>query len=164
MHARDLCRFSVAATGAFLHPLGDQTPIDCRYGELIDTVQLPHREMLYLTKPTVVPFGALQNPRAVVVWNMSGCNQQTQPTTEEAAAIAAQVLYVAVVSADCPRDPTPDDCRQLGWLELRPAGTGKSQGGSQVLWLAPGAHVVLRPATEAAAVVVRALVIPGASS
>jgi len=94
----DQCRLSIAATGAFWHPLGDQTPIDCRYGETIDSVELPHRQLLRVSGDTPVNYGQLVNPRTVIVWNVSGLGLQVQPTEEEAAAIAAQVLLVGLTA------------------------------------------------------------------
>lgn len=149
----DRCRLSVAATGAFLHPLGDQTPIDCRHSEWIDSIALPHRELLSVDTTTPVPYGSLVNPRAVVVWNLAGVGLQVQPTPEEAAAIAARVLEIGLTDQDLTA-PT-------GWLQLPAALPGKPQGGSQLLWLAPGTRVVLRPAQAGVAVMARVLVLPG---
>ena len=148
----DTCRFSINANGAFWHPLGDQTPIDCRYGETIKSCDLPHRQLAVITDQTTVSYGSLKNPRAVVIWNVAGVNIQTQPTEQEAAGIAKCILLVGLAGAD----GTP-----TGWQLLRPAVPGHDQGGSTTLWLAPGTRVVLRPANERTAVPVRVLVIPG---
>jgi hypothetical protein len=148
------CRLSIAATGAFLHPLGDQTPIDCRYGEMLDTVQLPHKQMLSVISEMVLAFGGLTNPRAVIVWNMSGLGLQVQPTEEQAAAIAAKVLEVGLIGPNA--SPSPS-----GWQSIRPTRPGQDLGGSTILWLAPGTRVVLRPATAGVNVLARVLVIPG---
>lgn len=147
------CRLSIAATGAFMHPLGDQTPIDCRYGELLDTVQLAYRQMLSVSAETPVDYGPLRNPRAVIVWNVSGQGLQVQPTPEEAAQIAAQVLEVgqATVDAGIPN----------GWQEIRPAVPGSGLGGSTILWLPKNTQVYVRPATTGVRVLARVLVIPG---
>lgn len=151
-NTEDFCRLSIAATGAFLHPLGDQTPIDCRYGELIRTVDLPGRCLKVVDQPLLVDYGSLKNPRAVIVWNVSGQGMQSRPTPEEAAAIAAKVLLVGITG--------PDGAAPTGWQELRPARIGEQQGGSTILWLAPGARVMLRPAGESP-VTARVLVVPG---
>ena len=153
-NVQDACRLSIAATGAFNHPLGDQTPIDCRYSELIDTVQLPHRQIVRVTEPTVIDYGALQNPRAVIVWNVSGEGLQLQPSPDERAAIAAQVLEVALLG--------PDGMGwSLGWQSIRPAVPGHSRGGSTILWLARGTRVMLRPELPDTYVMARVLVLPG---
>lgn len=151
-NTENFCRLSIAATGAFLHPLGDQTPIDCRYGELIRTVDLPSRQLKVVDQVLAVDYGSLKNPRAVIVWNVSGQGLQSQPTPEEAAAIAAKVLLVGITG--------PDGATPTGWQDLRPAKIGEHQGGSTILWLAPGARVVLRPAGTLA-VTARVLVVPG---
>jgi hypothetical protein len=153
MHT-DHCRLSIAATGAFFHPLGDQTPIDCRYGELIDSVDLPHKQILRVSGPVLVSYGALVNPRAVIVWNVSGEGLQVRPTPEEAAAIAAAVLHVGLTAGDDPPLPT-------AWQEIRPAQPGSGLPGATILWLAPKARVILRPANPGTTVTVRVLVIPG---
>lgn len=149
------CYFSVNAQGAFNHPLGDQTPVDCRYGEFLDTVDLPHKHLLRVAMETVLGFGGLVNPRAVIVWNVSGQGLQIRPTDEEAAAIARQVLLVGLIGSDGP-SASPG-----GWQSLRPAAAGDLQGGSTILWLAPGTRVVLRPAEVDTAVLARILVLPG---
>ena len=148
----DTCRLSINANGAFWHPLGDQTPIDCRYGETINSCDLPHRQLAVIERETFVSYGSLKNPRAVVVWNVAGLGLQTQPTEEEAKAIAARMLFVGT---------TGDETIPTGWQLLRPAIPGQDQGGSTTLWLAPGTRVVLRPAFTGARVPVRVLVIPG---
>lgn len=150
----DVCRLSIAATGAFLHPLGDQTPIDCRYGEMIDTVDLPHRWVRLVNRETAVDFGALENPRAAIIWNVSGLGLQIQPTEEEAAKIAEQVLQVGLCG------PIPGGTPE-GWQSLRAARAGHDQGGSTILWLSPGTGVVVRPQNPGTSVLVRALIIPG---
>lgn len=147
------CRLSIAATGAFLHPLGEQVPIDCRHGETIPTVRLPHRALLFVTDETLIPYGDLKDPRAVIIWNMSGVGLQTQPDEREAAAIAAKVLEIGLT------DDT--GLSVTGWLAIPPARPGRSQGGSQILWLSPGTRVAVRAANSQAAVCARVLVIPG---
>lgn len=151
---QDVCRLSIAATGAFAHPLGDQTPIDCRYGELIDSVALPYREIVRVAEEQIVDYGRLRNPRAVIVWNVSGEGLQCNPTETAAAAIAAQVLEVGLIGPDAWTTPA-------GWQSILPAGPGHSRGGSTILWLAAGTRVVLRPGTPGVAVTVRILVLPG---
>lgn len=151
----DRCRLTIAATGGFFHPLGDQTPIDCRYGEFLETVELPHKKILCVTAETIVDYGGLKNPRAVLVWNMTGMGSQVQPTPEEAARIAASELLVGLTNEA--GDPP------AGWLRILPYRKGEPQGGSQILWLAPGTRVVLRPANPGSTVIARTLVIPGNS-
>jgi hypothetical protein len=113
--------------------------------------------MLSVSEETLVDFGRLVNPRAVIVWNVSGLGLQVQPTEAEAAAIAAKVLEVGLCSLVGPDVWTSP----AGWQSLRPARVGQDQGGSTVLWLASGTRVVLRPASAGVTVVTRVLVIPG---
>lgn len=150
----DRCRLTVAATGAFFHPLGDQTPIDCRYGEFLETADLPHKQLLCVTGDTLTSYGALQDPRAVVLWNMTGVNLQVQPGPEEAARIADAELLVGLTNEA--NDPP------AGWLRVRSARVGEPQGGSQILWLDAGTRIIVRPANAGSTVIVRTLVIPGA--
>lgn len=147
-------RISIAASGAFLHPLGDQTPIDCRYGELVDSEELPHRYHARVRDAELVEYGRLRNPRCVIVWNLAGQELLTVPTDEEAAQLQRQELLVGLVDADSPTLPT-------AWQLLRPAQIGSGLGGNTILWLAPGSRVVLRPRHEDAIVPVRILVLPG---
>lgn len=151
----DLARLSVNASGAFYHPLGDQSTIDCRYGEVIDSIELPHRQLLQVQHPARVSYGSLINPRAVIVWNVSGVGLQTLPTEEEAAEIAARILLVGL----CDGKHSVDEPR--GWQMLLPARVGHDQGGSCILWLPPSTHVVLRPQSIDHPVLARLLIIPG---
>jgi hypothetical protein len=128
----DSCRLSVNSTGAFYHPLGDVTPIDCRYGEEIGSVDLPDKMLLLVTGKTPVPYGRLHSVRGIAISNLSNQGTQTQPTAEEAAAMAARILYVGFGDNESPS------------LELPPMIPGKRPlGGSQFLWLASGAQVWL---------------------
>jgi hypothetical protein len=147
----DQSRLSINSTGAYWHPLGDQTPIDCRYGEMLDSVDLPHKILRVIEAEHIVDYGPLKNPRACIVWTVSGQGLQSKPTEEEAAAIAAQQLLVGLTG--------PGGERVTGWQLLRPAKPGEQLGGSAILWLAPGTRVVLRPMN--ARVSVRVLVLPG---
>lgn len=151
----DRCRLSIAATGAFLHPLGQQTPIDCRYGEFLPTVDLAYSRILQIKAVTCIPYGDLVNPRCVIVWNVSGQGLQVRPTEEEAAAIAAQVLLVGLVEGD------GDATSVQGWQWLKPADPGSDLAGNTILWLAPGTRVVVRPADPNTYVMARVLVLPG---
>jgi len=135
----DSCRLSLVVSGVFNHPLGDQTPIDLRYGEDIATVELPERKLLVITEPTVLTTH-LVNPRAVIVENLAGLGLQTLPTDEEAAAIAAKVLLLGV------SEPDRSDASGGQPLLLHPAKAGQSKAQGQFLWLAPGAVVSVRPA------------------
>jgi len=147
-------RLSIASTGAYLHPLGDQTPIDCRYGETITSEELPHRYYARVADSELVEYGRLVNPRCVIVWNMAGQELLTIPTDEEAAELARQELLVGLVDGDHPTIPT---ARQL----IRPAKLGSGLPGNVILWLAPGARVLLLPRYAGVIVPTRILVLPG---
>lgn len=157
----DQCRLSIAATGAFMHPLGDQTPIDCRYGETIDSLDLPHRRFVRVSAEMLLDYGGLRNPRAVVLWNVAGEGLQVIPTDEEAAAIAAKVLEVGLLGTVEPSADLASEVRTLGWQSIRPACPGQGLSGNTILWLAPGARVVLRPATPGVDILAKVLVLPG---
>ena len=88
----DACQLSVNCTGAFWHPLGDNTPIDCRYGEQLQTVELPDRVLLCVTKRTMLDFGRIKHPRAIEVNNVSNQGEHVQPTEEESEAMERKVL------------------------------------------------------------------------
>jgi len=126
------CRLSVNTTGAFFHPLGDVTPIDCRYGEMLATVDLPDKLLLVVTGKTPIPWGRVKSPRAVAICNVSNQGTQSQPTPEERAAMASKILFVGFADSTVPS------------LELPPMVPGGQQfGGSQFLWLIPGVDVWL---------------------
>ena len=148
-------RLSMHTGGAFLHPLGDQTPIDCRYGETIQTEELPHRYHARISDAELVDYGRLVNPRAVIVWNLAGQDLLTVPDPEAAAELARQELLVGLVHHDRPTLPAG------AWQLLRPAEIGTGLGGNTTLWLAPEARVVLRCHVDGVVVPVRILVIPG---
>jgi hypothetical protein len=147
-------RLSMHTGGAFLHPLGDQTPIDCRYGETIKTEELPHRYHARVSDAELVDFGRLVNPRCVVVWNLAGQDLLTMPDEETARSIASQDLLVGLVDVDHPT--IPGACQLL-----RPASIGTGLGGNTILWLEPGARVLLKPRWSGVTVPVRILVTPG---
>jgi hypothetical protein len=148
----DLCRLSVNSTGAFFHPLGDQTTIDCRYGETIATAQLPDTQLLAVTGRTPLPMGRIHNARGVAIHNVSNQGTQTQPTAEEAAAMAGKILFVGFGDASAPS------------LELPPMIPGKTQlGGSQFLWLILGADVWL-DTPSGVTVIARVQIFPGADN
>jgi len=126
------CRLSVNTTGAFFHPLGDVTPIDCRYGEMLATVDLPDKLLLAVTGKTPIPFGRVKSPRAVAITNVSNQGTQVHPTAEERATMAAKILFVGFANATVPS------------LSLPPMVPGcQDFGGSQFLWLIPGVDVWL---------------------
>lgn len=98
-------RLSLVLTGAYQHPLGDLTPIEQRTSEILDTVDLPHRQMLLVRQTMLIPHGPIVDPLCVVIWNVAGVGLQTLPTDEERAAIAAQVLQVGL----CPEPGEPGE-------------------------------------------------------
>jgi hypothetical protein len=147
----DQCRLSVNTTGAFFHPLGDVTPIDCRYGETLATVDLPDKLLLSVTGKTPIPWGRVKQPRAVAITNVSNQGTQAQPTLEESAAMAARVLFVGFGDATAPS------------LSLPPMVPSKQDfGGSQFLWLIPGVDVWL-DVPDGVAVVAKIQIFPGAN-
>jgi hypothetical protein len=148
-------RLSLHTGGAFLHPLGDQTPIDCRYGETLQTEELPHRYHARVDMAQLVDFGRLVDPRAVIVWNLAGQRLLTMPSEEEKEHLAQQELLVGLV-ADAVGQINPLACQLL-----RPAEIGTGLGGNTILWLPPGARVVLAPRQAGCAIPARVLVIPG---
>lgn len=148
-------RLSMHTGGAFLHPLGDQTPIDCRYGETLRTEELPHRYYATVKDAELVDYGRLINPRCVIVWNLAGHELLTMPDADEKAHLAKQELLVGLVDAEHPTI-IPGACQRL-----RPAEIGTGLGGNTILWLEPGSRVILLPRTALVTVPARILVIPG---
>lgn len=145
----DDCRLSLNVTGAFLHPLGDQTPIDCRYGETLKTAELPDRQILYVEARTRLDFGRVKNPRAVVIHNVSNQGEQVQPSEEERVMMERRVLFVGFGENQAPS------------IELPPSVPGGNQfGGGQFLWLARGASVWL-DVTPGYGTVARVAIFPG---
>ena len=143
------CRLSLNSTGAFFHPLGDQTPIDCRYGEDIATVDLPDKRLLRIENKHHLDWGRIKSPRAVEIHNVSNQGIQVHPSEEELAVMALNVLYVGF---GCSKGPS---------LMLPPIIPSKTQfGGSQFLWLSPGADVWLDVAQGTSATV-RVTIFPG---
>lgn len=150
----DQCRLTIAASGGYFHPFFEPLQIDGRYYEVINTPDIPHRQMLVVTDLVAVPFGSLVNPRALIVWNMTGVGLQSNPPPEERARIDASELDVGLTD-DESRPPT-------AWLRIRPATVGWPHGGNQILYLAPGTRVMLRPVNPGHGVTAKILVIPGA--
>lgn len=130
------CRLSVNIQGAFMHPLGDQTPIDCRYGEDLATESLPDKALMLVKDKSIIDWGRVKRPRGLEIKNVSNQNTDTMPTEDELAIMQRRILYVGFGDSDVPA------------LELPPVVPGRSQfGGCQFLWLAPGAVVWLSTAT-----------------
>ena len=145
----DKCRLSLNSTGAFFHPLGDQTPIDCRYGEDLATSDLPDKVLAVIRERTLLDWGRVKRPRAVQIQNVSNQGVQSMPTDEELAVMRQRVLYVGFGD------------NSNASLELPPLLPGKTQfGGSQFLWLAPGAVIWLDVPAGASATV-RVQIFPG---
>ena len=150
-------RLSMHTGGAFLHPLGDQTPIDCRYGETLRTEELPHRYYATVKDAELVDYGRLVNPRCVIVWNLAGHELLTMPDEEAKARLAKQELLVGLVDDFVGCEAIKPNACQL----LRPAEIGTGLGGNAILWLPAGARVVLAPHHAGCTVPARILVIPG---
>jgi hypothetical protein len=147
----DRCRLSVNTTGAFFHPLGDVTPIDCRYGEQLDTVDLPDKMLVLVTGKTPIPWGRVKHPRGVAITNVSNQGTQTVPTEEQLQAMAGKVLYVGFGDAS------------KHSLRLPPMRPGQDPlGGSQFLWLESGAEVWL-DVPAGVTVTARIQIFPGGS-
>lgn len=145
----DKCRLSLNSTGAFFHPLGDVTPIDCRYGEDTATVGLPDKMLMVVRERTLLDWGRVKRPRAVAIHNVSNHGAQSMPTNEELAVMRQRIVYVGF----------GDNANAS--LELPPLLPGKTQfGGNQFLWLASGATVWLDVPAGAAATV-RVQIFPG---
>jgi hypothetical protein len=132
------CRLSVNVSGAFMHPLGDQTPIDCRYGEDLATESLPDKALIVVREKTVVGWGRVKRPRGLEIKNVSNQTAQNMPEEGELEAMRKRVLYVGFGDSDTPV------------LKLPPFVPGGAQfGGCQFLWLSPGAVVWLGTAPGA---------------
>jgi hypothetical protein len=143
------CRLSVNTSGAFFHPLGDQTSIDCRYGEDLATVDLPDKMLLCVREKIVIPWGRIKRPRGIEIHNVSNQGIQVQPTEEQLAEMVGKVLLIGFGDSDEPA------------LSLPPMIPGKTQfGGSQFLWLAPGASVWLS-VPEGVSALARIALFPG---
>ena len=128
----DSSRLSLAVRGAYTHALGDVTPIDICYGETIDSPDLPPRKMLVVSGRTELRSADCEDPRAVLIQNVSNQGTQTMPTADELAAMRRRVLLVGFNE-----DPTPA-------LELPPMIPGEQPYScGQLLWLASGATVWL---------------------
>lgn len=145
------CRLSVNLTGAFLHPLGDQTPIDCRYGETIETVQLSDHDLVLVTGRQWVGYGRVTSPRAVTITNVSNQGAQSMPPADELERMRQRVLLIGFGDNTEPS------------LALPPMVPGGSPFGcGQLLWLCRGATVWLDvPAGMTAQAKIQAF--PGAS-
>jgi hypothetical protein len=143
------CRLSVNVSGAFMHPLGDQTPIDCRYGEDLATEALPDKALIVVREKTVVGWGRVKHPRGLEIKNVSNQTTQKMPEEDELEAMRRSILYVGFGDSDTPV------------LELPPFVPGGTQfGGAQFLWLAPGA-VVWLSTTPGALTTARVQIFPG---
>ena len=147
-------QLALVTTGAFMHPIDQQTNIESRWSELIDSPALCHRACLHVDKPTVVPYGDLVNPLLVIIWNLAGVGQQTIPTAEERAAIEACVLRVGLCG--------PDDPPLIpgAWQILPPPRVCSGHTPSCILRPEPGTRVLVTPQTPGTAVPIRVLCIP----
>lgn len=144
----DNSRLSVVVSGAFLHPLGDQVPIDCRYSETLRSPRLPHKYLAYVDSPRLVDYGGLVDPRGVLITNLSGFGLQKYPDETELAKLMRCVLLVGPEGQEC--------------CELRPAVPGKTaQGTPQWFWLRAGVTLALRPLHDGVPVQARVIVFPG---
>lgn len=157
-------RLSLVLTGAYQHPLGDLTPIEARTSEILDTVDLPHRQMLLVRQTMLIPHGPIVDPLCVVIWNVAGVGLQTLPTDEERAAIAAQVLQVGL----CPEPGEPGEPGGVSpgvipaaWQDLPPPPPCSGHSPCCVLRPSRGSRVIVLPAPHAKQPIpVRILVIP----
>lgn len=134
-------QFALVTTGAFMHFLGDQQPIESRCCELIETPMLAHRQMLYVDRETVIPYGDLVDPTAVVIWNLAGVGAQKIPTDKEAAANAAKVIEV--------------ESKQL----LLPPPIASGYSPTCIIRPVPGQPITIRPA-PGTRIPIRVFVIP----
>jgi len=134
-------QLALILSGAFMSPYGEQIPIESRWCDLIDTELLAHRQMLPVDQETIVPYGSLRDPAAVVIWNLAGVGAQKQPTETEAAANAAKVVEV--------------ESKQL----LLPPPIGSGYSPACLIRPVPGEPIVLRP-RNGSRVPLRVLVIP----
>jgi hypothetical protein len=143
--------------GAHFHPAEQQpTAIDLRYGETIDSEELPVNRLATTETPAKLNFGDLLNPRLVVIRNLAGAYLETFPDEEGAAALAKQVLRVGVLPAG-ENNPTAADLP----LRLLPREAGRTLGGSQALWLADDVEVWIAPEDSEQPVLMRATIFPG---
>lgn len=142
-------RLSVVITGAYAHPF-DQTAIDARYGELVDSPDLPHKTLQHVGGEAVPLDTGARAARFVLITNATGSELERYPTPAEAAALRRCVLLV---------------CDQAGRAicALPPADPGRMpQGCSQPLFLAEGVRLTLRAAHPDAQCVARVVAVPGA--
>jgi hypothetical protein len=145
------CRLSVNTSGCFYHPFGDQTTIDCRYGELLATFDLPNKQILYVTERHVIDWGKIKRPRGIEIHNASNLGTQSQPTDEERERMQGRILFVGF----------NDDTQPA--ITLPPYVPGVNQfGGSQFLWLADGVRCWL-DVPAGAKTSAKVIVYPGAS-
>lgn len=149
------CRLSLVLTGAYLHPLGDQTPIESRTSELLDTVDLCHRQLLVINGTQLIPYGAIHDPLYVILWNVAGVGIQTQPTEDERARLAGQVLQVGL----CPDSQPP--LIPGAWQDLPPPAVASGQSPCVILRPSRGSRVIVQPAPHAGvSIPIRTLIIP----
>lgn len=139
--------------GAFMQPFGDQQPIESRWCELIDSELLAHRQMLYVDRELIVPYGGLVNPVAVILWNVAGVGEQKIPTAEQADHHARKVVRVGLLAESTP----PIACS--GYQSLPPPPIGSGYSPACVLRPEPGMRVLVAPRHELA-VPCRVMVIP----
>lgn len=150
----DKSQLALVLSGAYMHPLADQQNIESRNCELIDSVELAHRQLLYVEKQTVLSYGGLRDPLLVIVWNLAGVGQQTIPTEEERKAIEAKVLRVGLCGPDDP-PAMPAQCQLV-----RPPKVCSGYSPACVLRPEPEARVIVAPQSDCGAVPIRFLVIP----
>lgn len=139
--------------GAFMQPFGDQTPIESRWCELIDSELLAYRQMLYVDKEWIVPYGGLTDPVLVIVWNVAGVGEQRIPTVEQAEHHARKVIRVGLLDESDPRIVCS------GYQSLPPPPIGSGYSPACVIRPEPGTRVVVAPRHELA-VPCRIIVIP----
>lgn len=151
-------QLALVTTGAFMHPYDNQTNIESRWSELIASPDLCHRACMCVDKATVVKYGDLVNPLAVILWNLAGVGVQTIPTAEERAEIEARVLRVYLCG---PADPP---AAQAACQILPPPRVCSGHSPCLVLRPEPGARVIVAPPQPGVAVPIRVLVIPSSPS
>jgi len=148
------CRLSLVLTGAFQHPLGDLTPIESRTSELLDTVDLCHRQMLVIDKPQLIPYGSLADPLYVLIWNVAGVGLQTLPTEEQQAEIAAKVLQVGLCADGQPL------LIPGAWQDLPPPPPCSGHSPCVVLRPSRSSLAIVQPANPGVSIPVRVLIVP----
>ena len=126
------------------------TPIDGSWQETLATKEKPiSRSYPAVVEKTEIDFGGLINPRAALVVNLAGADDQKWPTDERKAELRRLSLHVG-----------PPECPDLCTLPAREIGATQ-QGCFQLFLLSPGKRLVVAPATEGLSVPVRVVVFPG---